>query len=186
MNLAATDSWIVQSSDRQTGRQIERQLCHIVWMVCVDVFLTCSYSDTCRAASPSPINLSLLNLASINLVSLESGPGKNTWKILTGTFLPSKPVKLMMMMMVTMMVMMKKNTFPSLPSFWLVASICQSTKLKLDNRTSPDGRLGGKSYCKLTLRLKRLWSGLRFYCKWSLRFKEWSPGWKTIKKCCPW
>ena len=64
---------------------------------------------------------------------------------------------MMMVIMVMMVMMMMMKTFPSLPSFWLVASICQSVKLKLDNRTSPDGRLGGKSYCKL--RLKQLWSG---------------------------
>ena len=46
-----------------------------------------------------------------------------------------------MVMMKLLLVMMKKKTFPSLPSFWLVANICQSAKLKLDNR---DGRLGGR------------------------------------------
>ena len=46
-----------------------------------------------------------------------------------------------MVMLMKMVMRRKKKTFPSLPSFWLVANICQSAKLKLDNR---DGCLGGR------------------------------------------
>ena len=148
--------------DKSTKVQIIRAW----WWLISEQHVEDNWDQTCKAASPSPTNLSLFNLSSISVVSFESFPGKNTCMIsLRFHFLldfegNSRFQGLVHNWKLHCNLNAKwwwqgvwgwVETFPSLPSFWLLANICQSEELKFETCISATEGLGGRQHCRLNI-----------------------------------